>query len=86
MDIASLIIGILTLLVAIAALIVAICAYKYSRKSNKQRIREEIACKKAKLDVIDRMPPFGVSYEVIREHEMERRELYAEIEQLKKML
>ena len=76
----------LRLLVAIATLIVAIYTFNYSCKSNKQRIQEEIVCKKAKIDVIDHMSPFGVPYEVIQDREMKRRELYAEIEQLKKML
>ncbi|MBR4392350.1 MAG: hypothetical protein IKT08_09640 [Bacteroidales bacterium] len=86
MDLVSLVVGLLTLIVAVAALIVSILTYRYARRSNKQHIKEQIACKKAKMEALDSMPYYGISFDVLQSFKIQKMQLGAEIEQLKMML
>ena len=77
----------LTLIVAIATFIVTTCAYVFSRKSEKRRIKSEIKRKQAIIDSMeDRFAMMGVDHTVADSMRMQKMILHAEIEQLKKEL
>ena len=77
----------LTLIVAIATFIVTTCAYIYTRKSDKRRIKAEIRRKQAIIDSMeDRFAMMGVDHTVADSMRMQKMMLHAEIEQLKKEL
>ena len=74
-----------TLIVAIATLAVSICSYLYYRKSDKRRIKSEIARKQAIFEQMeDRFTTMGVDHTVLDNVRVQKMLLQAEIEQLKK--
>ena len=74
----------LTLIVAIATFIVTCLAYRYNRKSDKRRIRQELERKKAQLDEMnDGFFMMGVDHTVADKLRTDKWLLEAEIKQLK---
>lgn len=73
-----------TLIVAIATLVVSLCSYIYSRKSDKRRIKSEIARKQALIDKMDdQFTTMGVDHAVADNIRVQKMLLRAELEQLK---
>ena len=83
----ELIIGIITLLVAIAAFVVSWLAYRYTRNSDRKRVKDELARKEAILRRMnDRFFTMGMEYTVAERMRVEKSLLEVEIEELKKQL
>ena len=80
------IIDVLTLLVAIATFIVTCLAYRYSRRSNKKRLRNLIARKQAQLTAMEESVRWGVEVSAAAHLRVEMAALRAEIEELKMQL
>ena len=77
----------LTLIVAIATFIVTCLAYRYARKSNKKRIKDELSRKEALLRTMNNNYfMMGLDHTVADRMRAEKSLLEAEIEQLKKQL
>ncbi len=87
MNVVSLVIGFITLLVAVATYRISKKAYDYARMSDKKRIKDELARKKALLRAMnDRFFLEGMDYTVADRMRAEKKLLEVEIEELKKQL
>lgn len=76
-----------TLIVAVATFIVTCLSYRYARRSDKRRIKSEIARKQALLNTLsDRFTTMGVDHTVADSMRVQQRLLDAEIEELKLQL
>ncbi len=76
-----------TLVVAIATFIVTCLSYWYNRKSDKRRIKSEIAHKEAQIEALDgRYTMMGVDHTVADSYRVQKEILRVEIEQLRKEL
>ncbi|MBQ6964119.1 MAG: hypothetical protein IJP82_00315 [Bacteroidaceae bacterium] len=72
-----------TLIVAIATLIVTCWAYIYTRRSDRRRVKAEIARKKAMLATLnDNFTMMGVEHTVAESFRVQKSLLQAEIRQL----
>lgn len=81
----DLVVGIITLLVAIATLYVSYITYRDARKSDKKRIKEEIACKQAELNILNSTTHF-IDSTTMNNVMIRKSVLQNEIEVLKKQL
>ena len=72
-----------TLIVAVASFVVSCLAYCYSRKSDKHRIKSELARKRAQYKALDsRFTSFGVDHTVADSIRIQKMLLEAEIKEL----
>ena len=79
-------IDVLTLIVAIATFIVTCLAYRYARRSDKRKLRNLIARKRAKLKGMEEGLRWGVEVSAAAHLRVEMAALRSEIEELENQL